>query len=936
MQGFRFDKAFEEQVLRTPEAVALRSPEGTITYADLDVKANQIANHLKAAGVPTEAFVGLYLERSINAVAAMLGILKADAAVVPLPPSWPADRIAEVLNFADLDAVIVADSTPLPANICSRVLSLDDALRGIASAPTKTLGSDRPAFVICSSGSTGTPKMIVRSHGSFYHRLQWTWNEHPFTATDVCVQKSFQTTTHAVYELFEPMLRGVTVRIVPDEALRDLAEFWSLLASESVTRLLIVPSMLQASLDLPGFVAPPLRVMVLMGEHVSASLASRAVATFPAETKIFSIYGSSEASSTMLVDLRLSRPADEDPPVGEPISPEVRAYVLDKNLCPVAPGGFGMLYIAGKSLFTEYFRDAEGTNAVLEERYGSERLYCTNDQIHVMEDGSFVFAGRADGVVKVRGFRVDISEVERALSRVPGIMQSVVAPYPDAPSAATLIGFVTPGNAKSNEIFGSLRRHLPAYMMPSIIISKDEFPRTPNGKVDRRRLVAEYGEDTARTSNAQYASATENAVADVWRNLLQCGAIHRDGSFFEVGGTSLTVFAAAHRLREVFGLTNEQLSAAAIYAYPTLSALAAAIDRAVRGDIAVEALQDETVLVTLRQGDGSDKPPLFCISSAGGTLGAYDKVVRALRTPREVVGLRDPFLAGARDPTDGFQRWVRCYADAVRRRQPQGPYHVLAYSSAGAFGYEMAQQLRADGEEVSLLALVDPVGMDSNNPQRFGHRALWARSRRDSVRKLVRIGGQLRAAVPKALRERRNATNVNNWTPSHTDVQAMELWAKTDRENIVRFSTLLELNTGQPFAISDSELDSIEPSAYLDFLLARVTQVDASIDANLITRVLVQYDLQARAQHRYRLQRYDRSVHLFDVADPHSGLIAAQLRPYVRSLYIHSLAVDVLTDRTRELLEPFPENLRAHLGCMRNDVFAKRLATELDALLQIC
>ncbi len=934
MQEFRFDKAFEDQVLRTPNAIALRSPEGTITYADLDIKANQVAHHLRAAGIPAEAFVGLYLERSIDAVAATLGILKADAAVVPLPPSWPADRVAEVLKFADLDAVIDTDSTPLTAETGSPVLRLADAFRGIASAPTKVLDSDRPAFVICSSGSTGTPKMIVRSHGSFYHRLQWTWKEHPFTANDMCVQKSFQATTHAVYELFEPMLRGVPVRIVSDELLRDLAGFWSLLTSESVTRLLIVPSMLQASLDLPGFVAPPIRVMVLMGEHVSASLASSAAAAFPAETKIFSVYGSSEASSTMLVDLRSSRPGETDPLVGKPISPDVRAYVLDEDLQPVAPGGIGMLYIAGTPLFTEYFRNPEGTKAVLEKRFGSERLYCTNDQIHVTEDGGYKFAGRADGVVKVRGFRVDVSEVERTLSRAPEIRQCVVTPYPDAASATTLVGFVTPGNVKTAELFGSLRKYLPAYMIPSIIIPKDEFPRTPSGKVDRRRLLAEYREDSARISDEQYESATEKAVAKVWKNLLQCGAVDRDSSFFEVGGTSLTVFAAAHRLREVFDLTDEQLSAKGIYAHPTLPALAKAIDRALRREVAVDTPHDETVLVTLRHGDRSDHPPLFCVSSAGGTLGAYDKVVNALRTPRDVVGLRDPFLVGARNPTDGFQHWVRCYTDAVRRRQPEGPYHILAYSSAGAFGYEIAQQLRADGEEVALLALVDPVGMDVNNPQRFGHWARWARSRRDSVRKLVHLGGQLRAAVPAALRERRSVKNVNDWTPTHTDVQAMQLWAKTDRENIVRFSTLLELNTGQPFAIDKSELDTVEPSAYLNFLLARIMQVDASIEADLITRVLVQYDLQARAQHRYRLQRYDRSVHLFEVAGPHSGLIAAQLQPYVRSLYGRSLALDGLSDRASELLQTFPEGLRAHYSCMRNDTFAESLAAELDAALQ--
>jgi len=215
---FRFDTAFEEQAARTPAAIALRFQKETISFAELDARANQIANHLLVTGVDSGAFVGLYAERSIGAVAALLGILKIGAVVVPLPPSWPDDRIAEILQYADLDAVIDTAATPLRANASTRTLRLEDALRADTAAPPRiaTGRSDAPAFVICSSGSTGTPKMIVRSHKSFLHRLQWTWEQHPYSADDVCVQKSSQATTHAVYELFEPLLRGISVRIVPD------------------------------------------------------------------------------------------------------------------------------------------------------------------------------------------------------------------------------------------------------------------------------------------------------------------------------------------------------------------------------------------------------------------------------------------------------------------------------------------------------------------------------------------------------------------------------------------------------------------------------------------------------------------------------------------------------------------------------------------------
>ena len=899
MERFRFDTAFEEQAARTPQAVALRFHDDSITYAELDARANRVANTLRQAGVRSGSYVGLHLERSIDTVVAQLGILKADSAVVPLPPSWPAERVAEILGFARLDAVIDAATR----------FDTRDTTRPPRSGRG---GSDAPAFVICSSGSTGTPKMIVRSHKSFLHRLRWTWEQYPYAADDVCVQKSFLATTHAVYELFEPLLRGVAVRLVPDESSRDLAAFWDLLAAERVTRLLIVPSMLQASLDLPGFRPPPLRVLILMGEHVPARLASRVTAAFPPGTRIYSIYGSSEASSTLVSDLRAPRDPDEDPPLGTPITTDVQVSVLDS-----------VLHVAGSPLFTEYFRNAAGTAAAFATRSGAERLYRTGDLVRERADGALVFAGRADGVVKVRGFRVDLGDVERWLLRAPGVAQGVVVPHPDAASAATLIAFVTPAGVATAPVFAWLRAHLPSYMLPSKVVGMDAFPSTPSGKVDRMRLVREHRDDGA-AAPVQYESETERGVAAVWSELLGVPAVAADRSFFEIGGTSLTVFAAAHRLRERFGLSTGQLGAATLYTYPTLTDLAGAIDRARRGEAATG--DDESVLVPLRRGAGSGRAPLFVVSAAGGTLGAYDKTVRALRTTREVIGLRDPLLAGARDPREGFQPWVRRYTDAVRRAQPAGSYHILAYSSAGAFGYEIAQQLRADGHDVALLVLVDPVAMDYANPRRFGHWALQARFTRAAVRELIRWAGAARVALPHAVRRARTATSVNDWAPSDAEFADLVAWSNSTRDSILRFSTLLEISTGRPFAIQGPRLD-------LDALLARVAEVDPSIDAEMIRRAIVQYELQVRAQQRYELQRYDGAVHLFEVAGPYAGLIAAQLRPYVRTLHARTVEPGQQSERTRELLGVFPEGLRGHYGCMRNDAFAEQLAAELDVLL---
>ena len=222
--------------------------------------------------------------------------------------------------------------------------------------------------------------------------------------------------------------------------------------------------------------------------------------------------------------------------------------------------------------------------------------------------------------------------------------------------------------------------------------------------------------------------------------------------------------------------------------------------------------------------------------------------------------------------------------------------------------------------------------MDCASTRRFGQWALHARFQRPALRRAVRWGGLLRAAVPHAVRGRPRVA-ANNWTVSAAEFEALATWGATDRGNVLRFAALLELNTGRPFAIPEAELDAVAPPAYLDVLLARVARVDPDIDSAMIRRALVQYDLQVRAQHRYQPQRFDRTVHLFDVAGPYTGLIATQLRPYVAQLRARSLPFTGLTDRMRELLQPFPEGLRAHYGCMRNETFAERLAHELDAAL---
>jgi amino acid adenylation domain-containing protein len=910
---------FEEQARRTPEAVALWWNDAPVSYAALDAAARRVANALAERGAGEGTYVGLHMERSADYYAAMLGILKTGSAVVPLPPAYPAARLSEILEFSRLDAVI--DAATFAAMRERRDVPFDSA----ATDP------DRAAVVLCSSGSTGKPKMIVRSHRSFFHRLNWTWQNWPYDKGEACCQKSHMTTTHSLYELFEPLLAGVPVHVLPDEAVRDVERFWDTIREKQISRLLIVPSLLQVSLDLPGFTAPQIRVLVLMGEYVNPRFAARVLEAFPRDTKVFSIYGSTEASSTLVCDVRERLRPGEELPLGKPISPDVRAVVLGPSGAPVAAGESGLLHIAGPALFSGYFRNPELTASVIV-RPGLDgaALFNTHDQVKVRPDGNLQFVGRIDDTVKVRGFRVDLGEVERAILEHREVKQAVVM-LGEGSDDRPLLAFYTPDTVDHAALLRSLRDRLPPYMVPSVLAGLAAFPLTASGKADRRKLLEDFTRRAAVPASGDALSATEARIVEAWRAVLGHGEIRRDSNFFEVGGTSLSVFAAVQRLRDAFGLDRSRLSDQSFYLYPTPRELAAYIDALSRGEAAATPAASP-VAVTLRKGD-SARPRLFVIASSGGTLGAYDRLAKALKTDREVVGIRDPFIWGAREPTMGFQEWISLYVDAIRERQPDGPYTICAYSSAGAFGYEIAQRLRQDGQDVERLILIDPLGIGGKVPHDFGFHvfAAYFGGRRHKL--FVRITGWLRHL--SGIGRRIGALlHVNDYTMSRELFEQRAAAVRSDRKVMKDLSSLFELNSGLPFTMSDADFEGVQAEQSLEKFLAHMTAVAPDLDAETVERILIQYYcLQLPATHQYLLRIYGGCVDLFEPEGPQVGLLSVLFRPYVKNLRMRVLPVGAPSERTAFVCQNLARSLRTHYRSMRDDIFVTRLAAELDPLL---
>jgi len=339
-----------------------------------------------------------------------------------------------------------------------------------------------------------------------------------------------------------------------------------------------------------------------------------------------------------------------------------------------------------------------------------------------------------------------------------------------------------------------------------------------------------------------------------------------------------------------------------------------------------------SMLVTLRGASDAAKPPLFCVSSAGGTVGAYRKLAAALSYGGEIVGVRDSYISGERDLTEDFDKWVGRYLDAMQARCPSGPYCIVAYSSAGAFGFELARRLRQQGAEVSLLALIDPLGIEGDRWHRFGWWALRSTHSHAAVRAFTRFVGALRRPAGALLRALAKRQMHRNFTISAKELgELFEHTART-RNHLMALAALMELNTGLPLDLSDAEIPPEPPDSTLRALQARMAEFMPELDGHTIERIAVQYIVQLRAQRAYALAPYDGRTLLIEPVTPYAGLLAAQFSPYLSDLRVVQLALGVANARAAAITGRFGV-WAPHFLSMRDDVFSASVARELDRAL---
>ncbi len=570
---------FEQQVQLTPHATALVYNNQRLSYAQLNQRANQVAHYLQALGVGPEVPVGICLERCIELVVGLLGVLKAGGAYVPLDPSYPAERVALMLDDGQ-PLVLLTQAALLPTLPASTatIVCLDRDWHAIAQqANTNPLSDVTPAhlaYILYTSGSTGRPKGVEIEHRSPVTLMEWS--KQVFSATDIAGVLASTSICFdlSVFELFVPLSRGGKVILA-----KNALHLATIEAANEVTLINTVPS---AITELLRHQAVPASVQVvnLAGEPLKNALVQQIYQQTQAQ-RVFNLYGPSEDTTYSTFTL-IERGANTEPTIGRPLA-NTQTYILDNYLQLLPIGAIGELYIGGDGLARGYRNQPELTaqKFILNPFTGaaSKRLYKTGDLARYLADGTIEFLGRRDNQVKLRGFRIELGEIETVLSQHPAVQDAVVIVREDTPNDKRLVAYITNTTplTDTTDLRTHLQQRLPYYMIPAAFVLLEQLPLTPNGKVDRRALPVLTTTQPAKVNNFVAASTpTEQTLAHIWGEILKVEnpSIHDD--FFELGGHSLLATQVISRCSESFQTTIALLS---LFEERSIARLAAHIDQ---------------------------------------------------------------------------------------------------------------------------------------------------------------------------------------------------------------------------------------------------------------------------------------------------------------------------------------------------------------------
>jgi amino acid adenylation domain-containing protein len=725
----------ERQVEKSPQLPAVTFENKTLTYAELNQRANQLANHLRKLGVGPDVLVGVFMERSIEMVVGLVAILKAGAAYVPIDPEYPQDRVAFMIRDADCPVLLIHAGVKekLPRCEC-KVIDLADDWNLIARESSDNLppvaSSENLAYMIYTSGSTGMPKGAMNSHRGICNRLLWMQSEYRMAESDVVLQKTPFSFDVSVWEFFWPLIVGARLVVAKPGGHRDAGYLVDTFQQHAVTITHFVPSMLAAFLAEPrAKQCRSLRHVICSGEALSLNLQNEFFKLLPA--KLHNLYGPTEAA----VDVTYwnCRPDTglNIVPIGKPVA-NTQIYILDEKRQPVPIGVPGELFIAGVQVGRGYRNRPELTaEKFVPAPFSANpegKAYRTGDSCRWLPDGNVEYLGRLDFQVKLHGLRIELGEIETVLGRHPCVQQSVVVAREIDPGNKALVAYIEPrpgAKLEISELRNHLKRDLPEYMVPSAFVLLENLPLSPNGKIDRKALPnPEANRLQSKKEFVAPGDRIEQSLAEIWSRILKVDGIGVQDNFFELGGHSLLAVRIVVEIEKIY---KHRLPLATFLQAPTVAALAEIL----RQHTAARAWSS---LVPIRT--GGSKSPLFLIHSHGGNVLEYYPLAHLLPKDQPVVALQARGLDGNIPKNLTIEEAASAYLAEIRELQASGPYFLGGFCFGGLVAYEAAQQLRAAGEEVALLALlqtVHPQAMHFKPEATALHRFWYRASKRISL-----------------------------------------------------------------------------------------------------------------------------------------------------------------------------------------------------------
>ncbi|WP_442937379.1 amino acid adenylation domain-containing protein [Nostoc sp.] len=714
---------FEEQVDSTPDAIAVEFENQQLTYQQLNCRANQLVHYLKSLGVSADVLVGICVERSLDMVVGLLGILKAGGAYVPLDPNYPQERLAFMLEDAQVSVLLTQHSLfdRLPQHQAHLVF-LDTDWQMISQSSQDNLISGvqatNLAYVIYTSGSTGKPKGVALNQLALCNLILWQLQNNTISIGAKTLQFAPISFDVSFQEMFSTWFSGGTLFLITEELRRDTSALLGFLQEKAIERLFVPFVALQqlAEVAIGGeLLNSHLREIITAGEQLQITPAISQWLSKLNDCTLHNHYGPSE--SHVIITFTLNNSVETWPllpPIGRPIA-NTQIYILDQYLQPVPVGVAGELHIGGVSLAQGYLNRPELTlekfisNPFSTDRHS--RLYKTGDLARYLPDGNIEYLGRIDNQVKVRGFRIELGEVEAVLSQHGDVEGCCIIAREDTPGDKRLVAYVVAHQNSTptiNELRQFLKAKLPDYMVPNAFVMLKSMPLTPSGKVDRRALPA----PDLHSSNSDKYVAPRNQVelelTQIWSRILKVDKVGVKDNFFDLGGHSLLTPYLMAQIKQQFG---KNIAIASLYQNPTIEQLATIVP--------FDSDSKSGSPLVILQPHGS-KPPLFCLPGAAGYPFYLYDLARCL-------GSDQPFYSfQAIAPGEGGELITQvedvaaCYIQELFVVQPQGPYFLAGHSFGGKLAFEMAQQLLRKGHKVALVAILDTTApFHQNNPSAF-------------------------------------------------------------------------------------------------------------------------------------------------------------------------------------------------------------------------